>query len=770
MNACHGWRLGLAGLSLGLFLGSAALAQEPTPAGTLPPVEVRPEAQPGTVVPPENVDSPFGPEGSPFDQPGVADMNLPSAFPSLREQSIGGSPTDFGGLNSAFRSEKSLFEMSQLGSVVGGQEIREKMAQDMFHALQQEVGVLMQATGRGQASPFLRGLTGQDVLVLVDGIRMNNTVMRAGPNQYFNTVDIGQVDRIEVIRGSGSSLWGSDAIGGVINIVTRSPDPTRGDYISPQLNSLFSTADMAPYVRGNFEAWKGNAGIFGGASYFDVQDLDIGGGRGRQPFTGYNQYAADFKYNRVLTDDVIMTVAVQHFEQLNLPRSDRFLPFVLGPAPNGNAPTQRPTFFDSQMRDLAYVRFQGLAYNTNAMFDAYSLTFSYSLTREETTETRFNNNTIAAIPTRRTEGVFDNDQYGITLSASKDNGDFGKLVYGGEYYYEDVDASRVRRSDPTNPNSPTIPDPDGPQYPDDSIADRVGAFLNWDVNLTQRLNLNAGVRYDNINISATPVLTGNPAGPFPFDRSYQDFIGSAGLGYELTEELRLVGGVYEGFRAPTLDDLTSNKTALQNVQVGPVLGNLAIQPQHSTTYEVGFKYSADRLRFQVFEWWTDFDNYIGREIINNTEFLANQEAYLNGTEATIEYLLTDRWTAYGNFAYTYGQITTNGDAVTRIPPTQGIGGVKWRSEDRRTYFDFFTWLVNEQDRYNQFNLGDVRFIPGGTPAYYTLNMRAGTALGPNQNHLVSVGLMNITDQFYRVLGSGVNGEGINALFGYQYTR
>lgn len=87
----------------------------------------------------------------------------------------------------------------------------------MFQALQNEVGVLMQSMAAGQASPFIRGLTGRQVLLLVDGIRLNNSVYRRGPNQYFNTIDPGMVDHIEVLRGRGSVLWGSDAIGGAIN-------------------------------------------------------------------------------------------------------------------------------------------------------------------------------------------------------------------------------------------------------------------------------------------------------------------------------------------------------------------------------------------------------------------------------------------------------------------------------------------------------------------------------------------------------------------------
>ncbi|MEZ6113156.1 MAG: TonB-dependent receptor [Pirellulaceae bacterium] len=730
---------------------------------TLPPVEVRPEVMPDTTEPPV-VDS-FTADQSPTFNPNVSDVYSQS-FPSLSNQIIGGVPLDTAGLNSILRSEQSLFDAPQLATIVDRQELDERMATSMFRALQKEVGVTLQQTGNGQLSPFIRGLTGQQILILVDGIRLNNSVLRPGPNQYAATFDPGMIERIEVVRGSQSVMWGSDAIGGAINIVTRSANPMIGDYSRVSFQEYAATANASSYSRANVEGWVGGSGVFAGASYFNVNEVDRGGGLGPQPGTDYSQYAGDIKYNKILGDNVIMTIALQHFEQLDLPRSDRFLPFVLGPAPNGSSGTQRPTFFDQQ-RNLAYLRFQGIADVENLFYDAFSTTVSYSLTKEGNDESRFNNNTPAATRTRLTQSEFRDDMIGANVILSKDNGDFGKIVYGADYYYEDIDAYRFRTNNPDNPGA--TPQPDTPQYPDDSRADRIGTFISWEVNLTQRLSASAGVRYENLDLSATPDY--DTIGPFSFTRSYQDWIGSVGLGYEVTNDLKLVGGVYEGFRAPTIDDLTGNKTALQNVQSVPRIGDLGIDPEHSYTYEVGVKYDGDRVRFQVFEWWNDFRSVIGREIVTvngqDFDFLANQRAYLNGTEAYGEYLFNPYWSVYGNFAYTFGKNLDTNDPFSRIPPTQGILGVRWRDTARQSYVDFYTWLVRRQERYSQFNQGDVRFIPGGTPGYGTLNLRAGTALGRHQNHRVSIALENITDKYYRVLGSGVDGTGFNAIFGYE---
>ncbi|MFP6700245.1 MAG: TonB-dependent receptor plug domain-containing protein, partial [Planctomycetaceae bacterium] len=138
--------------------------------------------------------------------------------PRLPETRVSGE-TDTGtrfegfGLGSGgLRSSRSAWDDSRHTSVIDSAALRRRQPLDMVQAVEREVGVLMQQTGRGQASPFLRGLTGSQTVLLVDGIRLNNGIFRLGPNQYFNTIDPGQVDHIEVIRGPQSVLWGSDAL------------------------------------------------------------------------------------------------------------------------------------------------------------------------------------------------------------------------------------------------------------------------------------------------------------------------------------------------------------------------------------------------------------------------------------------------------------------------------------------------------------------------------------------------------------------------------
>jgi hemoglobin/transferrin/lactoferrin receptor protein len=688
---------------------------------------------------------------SPFDRP--------FSFPSLTEQTY----TPFLG---ATRGGRSLFDTPIHGSIIQRNQLQERGATDMVRALQTEVGVLMQQTARGQASPFIRGLTGQQVLLLVDGIRLNNGTYRSGPNQYFNLIDPGSIGQIEVVRGPQSVSWGSDAIGGAINVISREANHSRGEHHGGSFNEIYGTADRSSYSRFNGELVSGKHSLFVGGSYLNVRDLDRGGNLGRQPYTNYDQYAGDLNYNYLLTDNLVMTIGLQHFEQPEVPRSDRFLPFVQGTPPNP-AILPRPSYFDPQQRDLAYIRLQGLS--DSLWFDGYTHTVSYQRNKEGLREER-----IAANPanTRIDIGEFNVNTVGYTMTLAKNLDWLGTATYGADIYHDQVNASRNR----FNPNTPNAaPVAQAPQFPNDSRYQRVGTFMNWDTPLTDRLTMFSGVRYESVDARGTTRI--NNVNTL-VTRNYDDAIASLGYTYNVIDDVNFTGSVSEGFRAPNLDDLFADATFLQNQQS---VSSINVRPEVATNYEIGLKINKPRLRAQVVEFWTNIHDYITRLPVNgngvfdpnSSNFIrTNSQAYINGTEISGEFLLERGWSTYGNFWYTYGTDRGLNEPVSRIPPVQGILGLRWREERSRAWFEMYTWMVNRvsPSRYAFVNTRDARFPTNGTPGFATLNFRAGRTFGDQDQHRLSMNLENVTDKAYRVLGSGVDGAGINAIFSWEWQR
>ena len=673
------------------------------------------------------------------------------SYPSLADQMFGATDTGrFGQSTGILRNQQSIFDSPVAASITTRQQIAEKQSPDIFHALQNEVGVLMQRTGIGQSSPFVRGLTGQQVLILVDGIRLNNSFFRRGPNQYFNTIDPGMIDHIEVLRGQGSVLWGSDAIGGVINVVSRGPNTIEGQQHSNAFGSEFhqtyNTADSASYSRMNVEGWMGNGGFFGGGSYLNVRDLDTGFDFGRQPGTNYQQYTGDLKFRYLLGEDQLLTVALQHVEQEDLPRSDRF-PGFPGDRNNSNS-LGGARFFDPQQRDLAYVRYEAL--DPFGVLDAITATASYHRQREVQTR---------GIPTSRSQET-DVETTGVNLVGVRDM-QIGKVSVGVDWYHDDIDSKFSGSAS-------------GPVVPDDAYYERLGAFLNWDFELTERLDVTAGVRYEHIETAGTPVIDiddgmGNQvATPTAVNANFHDWVSQVGLVYEIDPTVHLVGSISEGFRAPNIDDLMGNNIVAGEGMSVPTLG---LEPERSINYEVGIKTNGERLRTQTFVYWLDIeDSIVSVQPLPPLNFPSgNEDAYVQGVEFDGEYLLNDGWSLYGNFWYTYGRNDVTGSPLSRIPPAQGIAGLRWRSMDSNSWFSIYTWMVRRQDRLDQVrDIRDERIPIGGTPGYATLNLRAGHAFGECDQHRVSLNLENVTDKAFLVHGSGVFGTGFTARLGYSW--
>jgi hemoglobin/transferrin/lactoferrin receptor protein len=490
----------------------------------------------------------------------------------------------------------------------------------------------------------------------------------------------------------------------------------------------------------NVEGWVGPAGVFAGGSFLNVRDLDTGfDAFTRQPGTDYQQYAGDIKFNCLLDETQLLTVALQHLEQEDLPRSDTYPGFPLDRGSLNTLANAR--FFDPQQRDLAYVRYQALEPFFGSL-DALTFTASYHRQREVLTR---------GVPTTRFQET-DVETTGLQVVASKDLEHLGKCTTGVDWYYDDID-------------SPFGGAGAGAVIPDDAWYRRAGWFLNWDVALTERLDATAGVRYESIETAGTPVVA---KAPIFINPTYDDWVGQVGLVYELNPCWHLVGSISEGFRAPNLDDLMANNPNV--LQAGQSLPSLGLTPEHSINYELGVKTDLNRLRTQTFVYWIDLqDNMVSIAAAPNTFATANQDSLIQGVEFDGEFLLERGWAVYGNFWYTFGKNVVTQAPLSRIPPMQGILGLRYREPRLRSYFAIYTWMSDRQDRLDPVrDVTDERIPIGGTPGFATLNLRCGRNFGAWDQHRLSLSLENITDQPYLVHGSGVLGTGCTARLGYAW--
>ncbi|MBE0592004.1 MAG: TonB-dependent receptor plug domain-containing protein, partial [Gemmatimonadales bacterium] len=215
--------------------------------------------------------------------------------------------------------------------------------------LRDVTGVHVQQTSAGQGAVVLRGMVGNQVLMLVNGVPMNNGTYRDGPGQYLATVDPETIERIEVVRGPASVLYGSDAQGGVVNIISRS-HPQDGT-LSARAAGSVSTGDGSYRLRASTGAQGEHWSVSAGGTLTAAGNLRAGGDLAPQVPTGFNAEGLDAAARFWLGTSHTLSAVAQHFVMHDVPRYDRYFTF--------RAPALGPDVehvFAPQGRQLAYLR------------------------------------------------------------------------------------------------------------------------------------------------------------------------------------------------------------------------------------------------------------------------------------------------------------------------------------------------------------------------------------------------------------------------------
>ena len=253
----------------------------------------------------------------------------------------------------ATKRPESTLDVPAATTIVGPAQMREVAAQTVMDALHGEVGTFVQQTTPGQGIVIVRGLKGSEVLHLVDGFRLNNAIFRNSPNQYMALVDGQATDRIEVVRGPSSTLYGGDAMGGVVQMLTREPDFSAGGWqFDGRLRAMYGTADDSTVSRVEFAAAGERAVFSGGATYQDVNDLRVGGGDRLRP-SGFTARAGDFKLRMQVAEGHELTASVQYLRQPRTPRLDALVPGFGQVNPDNAA-----FFYEPQERRFAQLRWR----------------------------------------------------------------------------------------------------------------------------------------------------------------------------------------------------------------------------------------------------------------------------------------------------------------------------------------------------------------------------------------------------------------------------
>jgi len=627
----------------------------------------------------------------------------------------------------AQRYETSQFNRPEAISVLTQKELTQRASRSTPEALIGTTGVWLQKTNHGGGSPFIRGLTGQQTLLLIDGIRLNNATFRSGPNQYLNTIDPQSISQIEVLRGSGSVPYGSDALGGVAQILTKSPLFTDSLQVNGSFYGKYMSAGMEKSGRAEVGLSSSNVAVLGGLAYRSFGDIVAGGDIGIQKPTGYDQISGDLKARIRLSDRYLLTAAWQGLEQNQVPvfHKVQLEDFAYN-------------YFDPQRRQLTYARLE--AFHDNQWFRKISLTGSL----HQSVEGRKSQKNNASVLVSERDKV---NTWGAIMSIDSEPTSYWKANSGIEYYFDQVNSTREDVNLETD-----IKTAKRGLYPDGSTASNLALFSLHTLELNKFI-LSAGGRFNAFDITVQEnVLGSSTIRP-------SALVGSFSALYKLHPQHHLVGSINTAFRAPNIDDLGT----LGIVDFRYEVPNTELEPEKALNMEVGWKSRTKRFSSQVVLFRSNLSNIISRVRSGNDSIQGypvylkenTATAYIKGFEADAEWQLSPTLAAYGNLVYTYGQNTTDQEPLRRIPPLNGRLGIYYQGQQgiwiRPEYM-----FAAKQSRLAKGDIDDNRIADTGTPGWGLLNLNAGYTY---RWFTLSAEWHNIHNEAYRTHGSGVDGYG-----------
>jgi TonB-dependent heme/hemoglobin receptor len=643
----------------------------------------------------------------------------------------------------ATRREETVLEIPVGVTVVDREQIERMAPQTVADLLHGEPGTYVQQTTPGQGVVIVRGLKGSEVLHLVDGFRLNNAFFRNAPNQYIALVDPLNLERIEVVRGPMSTLYGSDAMGGVVQFLTPDPRFAGSDWQSEGVvRARYGSADSSSHSRVALQGGREGLGIAAGVSYQDVGELRVGGGD-ELPFTAYSQRGGDFKLLLAPVDSGHeLTVSWQYSKQPNTQRYDALVPGF------GQTQPENAEFaFRPQSRRLGHLRYR---YTEPVRWaDAIEL----HLGEQVVVDDRVSRET--GTPNREFEEN-SSTLRGFTGQFAKAAGDAHYLTWGWEYYQDTVDSVRERENIDTGAISARPS-----RYPDGSTMDSLAVYLADDWYLTERLDVNLGLRYSRFDIELPATANGIGVSLAPDDLS-----GHVGFAYKLGDSLRLVGNAGRGFRAPNIFDLGTFGDRPSNRFNIP---NPDLEPESVNTVDFGLKYLDAAWQWEAMVFRSNYRDKItsvltGEFTDTGRAIVQSQNAtrlVLWGVESGLRYAPNEDWNLYATATYTRGDEEFEGDEypADRIPPLFGKLGARWNFAER---WDAEAYLLyaTRQDRLSPRDAVDARINPDGSAGWITGNARLGWRASDALT--VQLQLENIADKRYREHGSGLDQPGRNA--------
>ncbi len=709
--------------------------------------------------------------------------SLPTVYTDLREVVL-----------TANKKNESREDIPQRIHILKRRTIQQLMPQNTGEALIQNGNVFVQKSQMGGGSPVIRGFEANSILLVVDGVRMNNAIYRGGHLQNVISVDANALERVEVLAGPGSVIYGSDALGGVLHMYTISPEITLTDSFSYSGSAFarYASANNENSVHAHVNYGKKNWAMVSSFTFSSFGDLRMGGnnriykdsafGNKRiiasrinnrdtvlnnpdplvQTLSGYSQVDLMQKFLYQQNKRTQHLLNLQYSESSNIPRYDR-----LSQLSTPDTPRFSEWFYGPQRRFLAaYV----LRKAGKAWYNSLNLTGSYQYIAESRNQRRFGNDFL----NNTSESL---NIWGINLDLLKEYKGDHELRYGGEVILNTVGSIGTRENIRTGQtNSIDSRYPDGAQ----TLNTAIYASYRWELDTHWILSAGARLNHYRLNAEFDPSFSIS-INNNKLEQINTTATGHLGMVYKPIRYVRLTGQLGTGFRNPNVDDLAKTFERDGGTIVLPIS---TVKPEQVFSQELGADFFFGRkawLELRVYN--TDFRNaiatlptlYQGHDSITvdgrRLQVLSNSNidrARVQGASVSLRYRVNRVWSVKASWEYTQGRDISNKAPLSHIPPAFGSIYVNYT---KPRYSVLFYTLFNAKKPISEYSISPTDnpgFAPsGGTPAWYTLNIKGRYNF--TDRFRAQAGVENILDLNYRYFASGFSAAGRNVILSLNYS-
>ena len=688
--------------------------------------------------------------------------------------------------------ELKMNEVPNKITKISKQEILRNNPQTSADLLAQTGTVFVQKSQLGGGSPMIRGFSTNRVLLVVDGVRMNNAIYRSGNLQNVISVDALALETAEVIFGPGSLIYGSDAIGGVMDFHTLHPrlSTTNKMILRGSASVRYSSANKENTVHADVNAgWK-KWSILSSITYSKFDDLKMGKNGGQD---GYLRPEYVQRINGI--DSIVKNSdpRVQRFsgyEQINLLEKIRFRPsqyldihYGFTYAKTGDAPrydrliqnrNNRLRFAEWNYGPMVWSlhNFQLLHTKKNKLYDEGKITVAY----QDYEESRIDRTRNALIRNQQTETV---KAISFNADANRSIGS-GRLFYGAEYVWNKVGSTGTQTNINIGNSNAFVS-----RYPDGSTWSTAGIYTSYKINVRPKITVTGGLRYSYNTLHAS------------FDTSFIKFpykqanieegavTGNAGFVFRATETWQLNANFSTGYRMPNVDDIGKLfESAPGNITVP----NPDLRSEYAMNYELGaIKNVNEKLRIELNLFHSLLNNAIVRRVsrfngqdsilfdgvLSRVETLQNvAKATVWGIQLSAEVSLNKHLSVQSHANWITGKETDDNSNVQvplrHAPPFYGSTLIKYRW--KKLYAEasalYNSEISNEklapvEQAKTDIYAKDANGKPY-SPGWYTINIKTSYEL--TKNLLLTAGWENISNQRYRPYSSGIVAAGSNLIF------